>query len=106
MTLGKYIKHRRIELGMRQGDVAARLLAPSTGRTINSSYLCEIEKGTRRPTSHYLLAQLSISLAVPFDYICFLAGVLPSEAVARYSNARPEAVERAFTAFRDVLEAE
>jgi len=63
MHIGKQLKKRRKQLGLRQVDVAKRV-------AITPNYLSNIEQGIRDPSSH-LLNRLSIvlrlSLLTPID---------------------------------------
>ena len=65
---------------------------------VKNSYLNDIERDRRNPSSEHLIRQFAKVLKIDADYLHYLAGKLPDE--IRQKNLSQEAVKEAFMAFR------
>ena len=76
MTLGTAIRlHRKAHiLGLR--EVARRA-------GLNHGYLSRIERGEQHTTAHPFLRRVAEVLSIEYDWLCYLAGVLPQDVAKR-----------------------
>ena len=95
-SFGYYVAAARQEKGWRQSYLAVSL-------EISGSYVNDIEKGRRYPPGEYLLQRFASALELDPDYLCLLAGIIPHDVRAAIGATDPEAVQRAFRAFREAL---
>jgi transcriptional regulator with XRE-family HTH domain len=101
-TFGKTISEARKLLGLSQKELAARL-RKEDGTAISPQYLNDIEHDRRNAPSDHLLEELSRELRLSKDFLSALAGALPKDILNTVGKAGPDAVERAFKAFRREL---
>lgn len=100
MSLGKIISEARKKAELSQKELANRL-KKEDGTPISAQYLNDIEHDRRNLPSEHLLKQLAKELALPVEYLNFLAGNLPGD--LRSTAHSPEDVTKAFRAFRKAL---
>ena len=87
---------------MSQKELAGKI-RKEDGEAITPQYLNDIERDRRNPPSEYLVAQFAKELDLSKDYLLLAAGTVPSDLAARLSDSDPEAIERAFRAFRRTI---
>ncbi len=102
MTFGSVIREARRRASLTQKDLAS-LIKKENGMPISPPYLNDLEHDRRNPPSEYLLTQFAQFLGLSPDYLCYVAGYLPSD--LRDFSQPPERVEAAFRAFREALRA-
>jgi transcriptional regulator with XRE-family HTH domain len=102
MSFGQIIAEARKKLGISQKTLAARI-KKEDGEAISPQYLNDIERDRRNPPSEYLIAQFAKELGLSKDYLLLAAGAVPKDLAARLSDSDPEAIERAFRAFRRTI---
>ncbi len=100
MTFGQIIAEERKKAGLRQKDLAQRILKED-GAPISPQYLNDIERDRRNPPSGHLLDQFAEHLGLSREYLHFLAGQLPDD--IRGGQYDRERIESAFKAFRREL---
>ncbi|HEY3411734.1 MAG TPA: helix-turn-helix transcriptional regulator [Armatimonadota bacterium] len=100
MAFGKVIAAARKAKLLSQKDLAARLMKDD-GKPISPQYLNDIEHDRRNPPSEDLLRQIAVLLDLDVEYLCFLAGQLPSD--IRDIAVDQGQVREAFKAFRRSL---
>ena len=82
MSLGEAIRFQREGLRL-SGSEAARRMGYS------QAYLSGVELGTSRPRTHCFLAAVANVLDMEYDWLCYLAGILPQDVVkCQYSEAQ------------------
>jgi transcriptional regulator with XRE-family HTH domain len=102
MSFGQIIADARKQLGISQKTLAERI-KKEDGESISPQYLNDIERDRRNPPSEYLIIQFAKELDLKKDYLLLAAGTLPQDIAARLQDSDPEAVERAFRAFRKTI---
>ena len=102
MTFGQIIADARKKLGISQKDLADRI-KKEDGQSISPQYLNDIERDRRNPPSEYMISQFARELKLSKNHLIAAAGALPQELKEIVSDSDPEAVERAFQAFRKQL---
>ncbi len=86
MTLGEYIRHRRLELNKTDKRFSLRKLAGRLG--IEPSYLSKVERGENAPLSEAKLNALAQELGLESDTLMILCGKIPSD-ITDALKARP-----------------
>lgn len=99
-TFGKAITAARRAKGISQKELAARIVKED-GQAITPQYLNDIEHDRRSPSSDHMVSQFARELGPSADYLSWLVGKLPSDTLR--SGVAPEHIEKAFVAFRRVL---
>jgi len=89
-------------MGISQKTLAERI-KKEDGQPISPQYLNDIERDRRNPPSEYLIAQFAKELELSKDYLLLAAGTVPSDLASRLSDSDPDAIERAFRAFRRTI---
>ena len=99
MSFGQIIVDARKRLKISQKQLAERI-KKEDGDPISPQYLNDIERDRRNPPSEYLIAQFSKELELSKNYLMAAAGTLPEDIKQLINDSNPQAVERAFQAFR------
>lgn len=99
MEFGHIIVEARKRKGLSQKQLAERI-RKEDGEPISAQYLNDIERDRRNPPSEHLIAQLARELELSKNYLMAAAGALPDELRRLVNDSSPQAVERAFQAFR------
>jgi transcriptional regulator with XRE-family HTH domain len=99
MPFGQIIAEARKKLGLSQKELATRI-KKEDGEPISPQYLNDIERDRRNPPSEHLIAQFARELKLSKDYLILATGSLPQELKQRLTGSDPDAVEKAFRAFR------
>ena len=99
MSFGQIIVDARKRLGISQKQLAERI-RKEDGEAISPQYLNDIERDRRNPPSEHLITQFSKELGLSKTYLLAATGALPEELRQLVKDSSPEAVERAFQAFR------
>lgn len=100
-TFGGMIATARKKKGLSQRELASRLKKrDSDQESISAQYLNDIEHDRRNPPSEHFIGQLARELGIPKDRLCLIAGTLPEQDQETISNAPPEVIDSAWTAFR------
>jgi transcriptional regulator with XRE-family HTH domain len=86
MTLGEFIRHRRLELNKTDKRFSLRKLAGRMG--IEPSYLSKVERGENAPLSEAKLNALAHELGLKSDTLMILCGKIPSD-ITDALKARP-----------------
>jgi transcriptional regulator with XRE-family HTH domain len=102
MTFGQIIADARKKLGISQKDFAERI-KKEDGQAISPQYLNDIERDRRNPPSEHMIAQFAKELGLSKNHLIAAAGALPDELKQMVSDSDPDAVEKAFQAFRKHL---
>jgi len=102
MSFGQIIAEGRKKLGISQKTLAERI-KKEDGQPISPQYLNDIERDRRNPPSEYLIAQFAKELELSKDYLLLAAGTVPSDLASRLTDSDPDAIERAFRAFRRTI---
>ena len=97
MTFGEIITQARGRSRLTQKHVAGTTLKEN-GIPISASYLNNIEHDRRNPPREYIMRQLANTLGLEIEYLCFLAGRIPTDIVKMQPN--PETVQRAMANLR------
>jgi Helix-turn-helix. len=100
-TFGSVIGLRRKELKLTQKDLASRILREDEV-PISAQYLNDIEHDRRNPSSDFIVKQLAKILALPEEYLYYMAGKFPTDDLL--PDATPKMVEEAMYAFRQSLQ--
>ena len=101
-AFGQIIAEARKGLGISQKDLAAKI-HKEDGRTISPQYLNDIEHDRRNPPSEFIVEQFAKHLRLQKEPLIAAAGLWPSDLREKLPSADPEAVQQAFTAFRQAL---
>lgn len=101
-TFGQIIGEARKALRLSQKDLAGRV-RKEDGEPISPQYLNDIEHDRRNPPSEFIIEQLAKQLKLLKEPLIGAAGLWPTDLRERLPSADPEAVQRAFTAFRQTL---
>jgi transcriptional regulator with XRE-family HTH domain len=100
------IRARRKELGLTQGQVAARIQTEE-GRAIGQTYLAEIERGHHPNPRPHLIEEFARALEIDRDVLYLAARQVPPEIVDGLRRLTPEQRARAWQIFkRAVMEEE
>lgn len=99
MPFGQIIIDARKRLGISQKQLAERI-KKEDGEPISAQYLNDIERDRRNPPSEHLIAQFATKLRLSKNYLMAAAGTLPDDLRQLVNDSSPQAVERAFQAFR------
>jgi transcriptional regulator with XRE-family HTH domain len=102
LTFGRAVSTARKALGMRQKELAARVMKDDGGGAISPQYLNDIEHDRRSPGSGHLIRQFAGILGLPVDHLFALAGRLPDDLRPQAHDAAT--VVRAFANLRKTLE--
>ena len=102
MTFGQIIADARKKSGISQKDFAERI-KKEDGQAISPQYLNDIERDRRNPPSEHMIAQFAKELGLSKNHLIAAAGALPAELKQMVSDSDPDAVEKAFQAFRKHL---
>ena len=102
MSFGHIIVEGRKRLGISQKELAGRI-KKEDGKAISAQYLNDIERDRRNPPSEHLIAQFATELKLSKNYLLAAAGTLPDELKQLVNDSSPQAVERAFQAFRKTI---
>src|ERR1700704_1449198 len=100
VTFGQVLNEARRQAGLSQRELAGRIVKDD-GEPISPQYLNDLERDRRNPPSRYLLKQFATVLALPEEYLDFVAGQLPED--LRSGTYAPDQVQAAFRAFRRTL---
>ena len=101
-TFGTIISEARRAAGLSQKELAAKI-KKEDGLAISAQYLNDIERDRRNPPSEHLIAQFATELKLSKNYLLAAAGTLPDELKQLVNDSSPQAVERAFQAFRKTI---
>jgi len=99
MAFGKIITEARKKAGLSQKELAEKI-KKEDGEAISPQYLNDIERDRRNPPPEYLIVQFAKELKLPKDYLMAAAGSLPPDLKKIVTDSDPQAVDRAFQAFR------
>lgn len=99
MSFGRIITEARKKAELSQKQLAEKI-KKEDGEAISPQYLNDIERDRRNPPSEYLIVQLAKELKLSKDYLMASAGSLPSDLKKILADSDPQAVDRAFQAFR------
>jgi transcriptional regulator with XRE-family HTH domain len=99
---GKIISEGRRKLAISQKELASKV-KKEDGAPISPQYLNDIEHDRRNPPSEFLIDQFARELRLPKDYLCLVAGTVPSEDLKELVSSDPVIVEDALNAFRRKL---
>jgi transcriptional regulator with XRE-family HTH domain len=102
MPFGQIIIDARKRMGISQKELAERI-KKEDGQAISAQYLNDIEHDRRNPPSEDLIAQLATELKLSKNYLLAAAGTLPDELKQLVNDSSPQAVDRAFQAFRKTI---
>lgn len=97
-SFGDVICAARIEMGLKQKDVALQI-KKEDGKPISNVYLSEIECNYRNPPSDLIIEQLALVLGIDVLVLYFYAGRLPP--AIRDRQVSDEIIVEAFRAFRE-----
>ena len=100
-TFGQAITQARKAIGLSQKQLAARIIKED-GQPITPQYLNDIEHDRRSPSSDHMVRQFAEVLDRSPDYLSWLVDKLPAN--MRRDNVTPEKIDKAFVAFRRVLD--
>nr|WP_294522548.1 helix-turn-helix transcriptional regulator [uncultured Rhodopila sp.] len=96
-TFGQTIAEGRKALGLRQRELAARVIKKD-GQPISPQYLNDLEKDRRNPPSDHLMQQFASALGIDPDILFLCAGSFPPD--IRSADVPPDQAVEAFKAFR------
>lgn len=102
MAFGQIIIEARKRMGLSQKQLAERI-KKEDGEAISAQYLNDIERDRRNPPSEHLIAQFATELKLSKNYLMAAAGNLPDELKKLVNDSSPQAVDRAFQAFRKTI---
>src|SRR2546423_7118101 len=102
MSFGNIIAEQQKKLGISQKQLAEQV-KKEDGEPISPQYLNDIERDRRNPPSEYLIAQFAKELQLSKDYLLLAGGTIPKDIAVRLSDSDPDAVDRAFRAFRKTI---
>ena len=102
MAFGQIIIDARKRMGLSQKQLAERI-KKEDGEAISAQYLNDIERDRRNPPSEHLIAQFAAELKLSKNYLMAAAGNLPDELKKLVNDSSPQAVDRAFQAFRKTI---
>ena|ERR1035437_5367464 len=97
MTFGQAISDARKAKQMSQKQLASVVLKED-GTPISPQYLNDIERDRRNPPGEFLLDQFAKILAIPEEYLYFLAHEIPPK-YRQVPPTSPRQVQQAFQAF-------
>lgn len=109
MTFGQEITKARKDLGLKQKELAARIVKED-GNAISLPYLNDIEHDRRSPSSDHLIEQFAEALNIPSEILYLLAERIPSAVAEVYRSKRAtdktdyKRAIAAYKAFRKELE--
>jgi transcriptional regulator with XRE-family HTH domain len=101
-TFGTTVTEARKTLGLSQKQLASQIIKED-GQPISPQYLNDIERDRRNAPSQHLILEFARVLKLNADYLFALAQAWPKDIVERMSKSSPQAVEKAFVAFRRTL---
>jgi transcriptional regulator with XRE-family HTH domain len=93
------IRARRKELGLTQGQVAARIQTEE-GRAIGQTYLAEIERGHHPNPRPHLIEQFARALEIDRDVLYLAARQVPPEVAEELRRLTPEQRAKAWRIFK------
>jgi transcriptional regulator with XRE-family HTH domain len=96
------IRARRKELGLTQGQVAARIQTEE-GRAIGQTYLAEIERGHHPNPRPHLIEQFARALEIDRDVRYLVARQVPPEVAEELRRLMAEQRARAWQIFKRAL---
>jgi transcriptional regulator with XRE-family HTH domain len=97
MTFGQAISDARKAKQLSQKQLASMILKED-GSPISPQYLNDIERDRRNPPGEPLLGQFAEILAIPEEYLYFLAHEIPPK-YREIPPSSPRQVQKAFEAF-------
>jgi transcriptional regulator with XRE-family HTH domain len=101
-TFGRAISEARKTLELSQKQLALQI-NKEDGEPISPQYLNDIERDRRNAPSAHLILEFARELKLDPDYLFALAQAWPRDIAERMSKSSPEAVQKAFVAFRRTL---
>ena len=101
-TFGRILSEARKTIGLSQKQLALQI-NKEDGEPISPQYLNDIERDRRNAPSAHLILEFARELKLDPDYLFALAQAWPQDIAERLSQSSPEAVQKAFVAFRRTL---